>query len=295
MATTRLKECIMDVGRWMSANRLKLNTDKTELLRTGSRHNISQLDGYSPSIQQGADTVPAWDHVRLLGVMILDDLSLNCHVSVVSSASFYWLWQLWRVCRSLNDELAAILVHAYVTSRVDYCNLLLAGAPKSVTNKLQLVMNAAARVVSGMKKYDRGLTHLLHCELHWLNVADRVTYKLGVTVYKCLHGQAPDYLSRAVYIGHSSCWTTASSFRQPPFYSLFHGFSSMRTAVTPSQSLDQRRGTCSETTCKLTVFVVHWRRFFLNSTRYIERVRGVILSVCWQLHMKLVTASSWKL
>jgi len=44
-------------------------------------------------------------------------------------------------------------------------------------------------------KYDRGLTHLLHSELHWLDVADRVTYKLGVTVYKCLHGEAPDYLS----------------------------------------------------------------------------------------------------
>ena len=41
----------------------------------------------------------------------------------------------------------------------------------------------------------RGLTQLLHAELHWLHVADRVTYKLGWMVYKCLHGQAPDYLS----------------------------------------------------------------------------------------------------
>jgi len=62
-------------------------------------------------------------------------------------------------------------------------------------DKLQRVMNAGARVVSCTKKYDCGLTHLLHSELHWLDVADRVTYKLGVTVYKCLHGQAPDYLS----------------------------------------------------------------------------------------------------
>ena len=44
-------------------------------------------------------------------------------------------------------------------------------------------MNAAARVVSGMKKYDRGLTHLLHSELYWLDVTDRVKYKLGMTVY----------------------------------------------------------------------------------------------------------------
>ena len=142
---------------------LKLNTDKTELLWTGSRHSISQLRGHGPSIQMGADTVPACDHVRLLGVIISADLSLDRHVSVVSSTSFYWLRQLRRVRPSLDDELAAILVHAFVTSRVDYCNLLLAGAPKSVTDKLQRVMNAATRVVSGgTKKYDHGLTHLLH-------------------------------------------------------------------------------------------------------------------------------------
>jgi len=68
----------------------------------------------------------------------------------------------------------------------------------------------------------------------------------------------------------------------PPaaIYSLFHGFSSIRTAVAPSLSLNQRLGTCSKTicvsrTCKLTVFVVHWRRFFLISTWHIERITGV--------------------
>jgi len=51
--------------------------------------------------------------------------------------------------------------------------------------------------MSGTQKYDRGLTKLLHTELHWLDVADQVMYKLGWMVYKCLHlhGQAPDCLS----------------------------------------------------------------------------------------------------
>jgi len=65
------------------------------------------------------------------------------------------------------------------------------GTKVSVTDKW--VMNAAARLVSDKKKYDRGLTHLLHSELHWLDVADRVTYKLGLMMYKCVRGQAPDY------------------------------------------------------------------------------------------------------
>jgi len=86
-------------------------------------------------------------------------------------------------------------VHAFVTSRVDYCNAVYAEAPKAVTDKLQRVLNAAARVVSDTWKFDRGLTSLLHSELHWLDVPERVTYKMGVMMYRCLHGQAPRYLT----------------------------------------------------------------------------------------------------
>ena len=114
---------------------------------------LNSIHGHGPSIQLGADTVPACDHVRLLGVIILADLSLDRHVSVVSSASFYWLRQLRRVRRSFDDESAAILVHAFVTSGVDYGNLLLAGAPKSVNYQVAAGhMNAAARVVSGIRR-----------------------------------------------------------------------------------------------------------------------------------------------
>ena len=66
-------------------------------------------------------------------------------------------------------------------------------APKATTNTLQRVLNAAAHVISGTHKFDRGLSRLLHTELHWLDVPERVMYKLGVMVFNCLHGQAPAY------------------------------------------------------------------------------------------------------
>jgi len=47
------------------------------------------------------------------------------------------------------------------------------------TDKLQRVLNAAARVVTGTRKYDRGLTEILRNELHWLSVPQRVKFKLG--------------------------------------------------------------------------------------------------------------------
>jgi len=67
-------------------------------------------------------------------------------------------------------------------------------AGKATTKKLHRVLNAAAHVVSGTRKFDRGLSRLLHTELHWLDVPERVVYKLGVMVFNCLHGQAPPYL-----------------------------------------------------------------------------------------------------
>jgi len=62
-------------------------------------------------------------------------------------------------------------------------------------DKLQRVLNAAARVITGTRKFDRGLGQILHDQLHWLDVPDRVLFKLAVTVYQCLNGRAPPYLS----------------------------------------------------------------------------------------------------
>ena len=79
---------------------------------------------------------------------------------------------------------------------MDYCNIILVGAPKCVTNKLQRVLNAAARIVTGTRKYDQRLSHLLHdTELHWLDVPERVLYKLALKVHRCLQDKAPQYLS----------------------------------------------------------------------------------------------------
>ena len=53
----------------------------------------------------------------------------------------------------------------------------------------------AARVVSDTKKFDQGLSRLMHQELHWLDIPERVNYKLGVLTHRCLLGKAPVYLS----------------------------------------------------------------------------------------------------
>jgi len=59
---------------------------------------------------------------------------------------------------------------------------------------LQRVLNAAARLVTDTRKYECGLSTLIHGQLHWLNVPERVEYKLAVMVRRCLEKKAPRYL-----------------------------------------------------------------------------------------------------
>ena len=66
-----------------------------------------------------------------------------------------------------------------------------------LSKKTGWVVNAAARVIyhGHSEVCDRGLGQILHDQLHWLDVPDRVLFKLAVTVHQCLNGRAPPYLS----------------------------------------------------------------------------------------------------
>ena len=75
----------------MSANQLKLNADKTELLWTGTKHSLSLLDGCGTSLCLGEDTITPSEHVRVLVVTISSDLGLDKHVSNVCAAGFFRL------------------------------------------------------------------------------------------------------------------------------------------------------------------------------------------------------------
>ena len=76
--------------------------------------------------------------------------------------------------RWLTSDTAKTLVHAFVSTRIDYCNSLLYGVCDGLLRKLQADENAAARVVMGTRKFDH-ITPVLR-ELHWLLVRQRIKY-----------------------------------------------------------------------------------------------------------------------
>jgi hypothetical protein len=99
------------------------------------------------------------------------DMSMNTHITQLVSSSFGVLRQIRGIRRSLPRSALAMLVCSFVLSKINYCNVALAGLPRHDLERLQSVVNAAARLTDGARKYDH-IMPLLR-DLHWLRVPDR--------------------------------------------------------------------------------------------------------------------------
>ena len=142
-AKRRLELCVKDIDTWMVANKLKLNGDKTEILVVSAAHRPS------PSVGKinisGFDISPT-SSARNIGVIFDDKLSLEDHITSICRSCFFHIHNIWKIRKHLSQKSCEILVHALVSSRLDFCNSLLYGLPKTSLQKLQYVQNAAARL-----------------------------------------------------------------------------------------------------------------------------------------------------
>ena len=188
---SQLEACVEDIAAWMSANRLQLNAAKTDILWCSSQRRVAQLPS-QPFLVCGSSVLPS-PVVRDLGVWIDSGVTMSAHITKTVASCFTTLRQLRTVRRSLSRESFTRLVVALVLPRLDYCNGVLAGLPASQLNRLQSVLNTAARLIYRCRRRDH-VTPLLQ-QLHWLRVPERIDYKLCVLVFRCLHGLGPAYLS----------------------------------------------------------------------------------------------------
>ena len=130
-------------------------------------HNITNLAPH-PTISIGSDQISPSTHAKDLGVIIDSALSLSPHVSSVCNAANFQLHRISCIRQFLTSDATKTLVHSLFSSRLDYCNSVLASLPNHELLKLQSVQNAMAHLVSRCNKYDRIIPILI--DLHWLPI-----------------------------------------------------------------------------------------------------------------------------
>ena len=127
--------------------------------------------------------------VRDLSVFLDSELTIRQHVGKVASLCYYHLRRLKKVRQILGPTITSRLVSAFVASRLDYCNALLAGLPQSTIAQLQRVQNAAVRLESNLRPGDKVSASLR--ELNWLPIRYRIIYKLCLMMHNAHVGHSP--------------------------------------------------------------------------------------------------------
>ncbi|XP_055720116.1 uncharacterized protein LOC129812519 [Salvelinus fontinalis] len=151
----------------MTDHHLKLNLGKTELLFLPGK----DCPFHDLAITVDNSIVSSSQSAKNLGVILDNTLSFSTNIKAVARSCRFMLYNIRRVRPCLTQEAAQVLIQALVISRLDYCNSLLAGLPACAIKPLQLIQNAAARLVFNLPKFSH-VTPLLR-SLHWLPVEAR--------------------------------------------------------------------------------------------------------------------------
>ena len=194
-ALQQISACVSEIRDWMAYFKLKMNDDKTEFIVICSPHFLNTFDQVTVTV--GKTIINPSHSARNLGVIFDSNLNMKKQVSSICRSAFGQLRKIGSIRKFLTDDSTAQLIHAFVTSRLDYCNSLLAGLPDLTIAKLQKVQNVAARILTRTRKFDHISPILI--DLHWLPVPLRIEYKLHLLTYRALNGSAPIYLTELLH------------------------------------------------------------------------------------------------
>ena len=209
-AVASMEACIQDIRNWMTKDSLKINGDKTEVILIGTKAQLKKVKIDNLAVGD-SKIVPSTEAIRNLGCWFDNNFTMNAHVTKTCKAGFFYLHNICRIRKFLTQEITEKLIHAFVTSRLDYCNSLLYGLPSNLLAKLQRVQNAAARLIHRAPRFCH--TTPLLVDLHWLDIKSRIDFKIILLTFKAIHGQAPAYICELVNLKPYSSYGLRSNNR----------------------------------------------------------------------------------
>ena len=191
VAVDTINECISNLRTWMINHKLKINDSKTEFLVIRSQFFKVTLPNLIVTV--GDTEISSFDKARNLGVIFDSFVNLEPHNTQVCRVSYMHLSNVRKICNMLTDKAASQLIHAFITSRIDYCNSILYGMPNTILSDLQRIQNTAARILTkfGDRIYPSiNMLKKLHCS----TVRQRITYKIQILTFNAYYKTAPHYI-----------------------------------------------------------------------------------------------------
>ena len=128
-AIAAMEECLHEIRLWMIRDRLLINDAQTEFALIGTNAQLRKVSISTLRIGD-AEVHPSIDPIRNLGVWIDSTFSMKPHVINTCKSAFFHLHNIRRIRKYLSRDSTEKLIHAFVSSRLDYCNGLLYGLPK---------------------------------------------------------------------------------------------------------------------------------------------------------------------
>ena len=180
---SRAEENIQCLQHWFSLNSLKMNASKTSFILLGTQNSIEKTSNFV--IRANNVDIRPSKHIKVLGVLLDQTLSWDAHISSVVRRTNAILVSLFKIRHHLSPEILKILVQAHVFPHLQYCSSVWGGATKSRLDRLQRILHFAARLVSGLRRYDHVGPAL--AALGWPSVTETVTRRDAVNVYRALH------------------------------------------------------------------------------------------------------------
>jgi len=111
----------------------------------------------------------------------------------LTRSCYYNLRRLRAIRRSVSSPVftTIIIVHAFIWSRIDYCNSLYAGLPTTRLSSIQSVMNLTTRLIARLPRFSHISTYMTYVLL-WFPVASRIRYKVLLLIARAQQGLAPN-------------------------------------------------------------------------------------------------------
>ena len=153
-AADRICRCVIDVKAWLASRFLLLNEMKTEAIVFAAPNN--RIPQPPPlCIDVCGCSIIASTNIRDLGVQLDSTMSMATYVSRTRRTAYAQLRSISRIRSSLTVSARKTLVHALVTSKLDFGNAALYGINGSLLHRLEIFQRAAARVVLGLRQRDQ--------------------------------------------------------------------------------------------------------------------------------------------